>query len=165
VFQYLTEGRERPMKRWSQMLTVAGLGIAMTLTLATSPALALSLTGNYFTLSATHPDTLGGIDGSTVTGLVSPALVGGLPAYTGALPPASGAITDVGAGNAIQWWTAHGGIVTADKVQADTFTAGVLGGGAFANNFFPTARLQSRRTVPLARCPCSASRSTPDSRR
>jgi fibro-slime domain-containing protein len=122
------------------MLTVAGLGIAMTLTLATSPALALSLTGNYFTLSATHPDTLGGIDGSTVTGLVSPALVGGLPAYTGALPPASGAITDVGAGNAIQWWTAHGGIVTADKVQADTFTAGVLGGGAFANNFFPTGQ-------------------------
>lgn len=129
------------MKRWSQMLTVAGLGIAMTLTLATSPALALSLTGNYFTLSATHPDTstLGSkIDGTTVTGLVSPALVGGLPVYTGLVSP-SGPITDT-VGGAIQWWTAHAGLVTVDKVQVDSITGGTLGGGAFANNFFPTGQ-------------------------
>jgi fibro-slime domain-containing protein len=123
----------------SLMVTMVGLGMALTLTLAASPALALSLTGNYFTLSATHPDTLGGIDGATVTGLVLPALSGtGLPVYTGAVP-VSGAITDT-VGGAIQWWTAHGGIVTADKVQVDSFTGGVLGGGAFASNFYPTGQ-------------------------
>jgi fibro-slime domain-containing protein len=123
------------MRKRSLMLAV-GLGMALTLTLATSPALALSLTGNYFTLSATHPDTLGGVDGVTVTGLVAPALVGGLPVYTGVIPPASGAITDLGAGNTIQWWTAHGTTVTTDIVRVDSFN-GVLGGGAFASNFFP----------------------------
>jgi len=125
------------MKKRSLMLAV-GLGMALTLTLATSPALALSLTGNYFTLSATHPDTLGGVDGATVTGLVSPALVGGLPVYTGLVPANSGAITDLGVGNTIRWWTAHGGIVTADTVRSDAFVGGVLGGAAFASSFFPT---------------------------
>jgi len=129
------------MRKRSLMLVVAGLGMALTLSLAASPALALSLTGNYFTLSATHPDTLGGIDGATVTGLVSPALVGGLPVYTGLVPPASGAITDLGVGNTIQWWTAHGTTVTADVVRSDAFTSGgtgTLGGGTFGSNFFPT---------------------------
>jgi fibro-slime domain-containing protein len=129
------------MRKQSLMLTVVGLGMALTLTLATSPALALSLTGNYFTLSATHPDTLGGIDGTTVTGLVAPALVGGLPVYTGVLPPSSGAITDLGAGNTIQWWTAHTTVVTTDIVRSDAFTGGVLGGGAFASSFFPNGHV------------------------
>lgn len=124
------------------MLTAVGLGMA--LSLIASPALALSLTGNYFTLSPTHPDTLGGIDGATVAGLVNPALLGGLPVYSGLVPPASGAITDLGAGNTIQWWTAHGGIVSVDTsvgggtgVQQDNFVGNVLGGPAFASNFFP----------------------------
>lgn len=125
------------MKRRSLMLIAVGLGMALGLGLTASPALALSLTGDYFTLSATHPDTLGGIDGTTVTGLVSPALLGGLPVYTGLLPPASGAITDLGGGNTIQWWTAHGTTVTADITRSDAFTGGVLGGGAFASGFFP----------------------------
>lgn len=128
--------------RRSLMLTAVGLG--MVLSLIASPALALSLTGNYFTLSPTHPDTLGGIDGATVAGLVNPALLGGLPVYSGLVPPASGAISDLGAGNTIQWWTAHGGIVSVDTsvgggtgVQQDAFVGNVLGGPAFANNFFP----------------------------
>ena len=129
------------MRKRSLMLTVVGLGMALTLTLATSPALALSLTGDYFTLSATHPDTLGGIDGATVTGLVSPALLGGLPVYTGLLPPASGAITDLGGGSTIQWWTNHGTTVTTDIVRSDAITGGVLGGGAFASSFFPNGHV------------------------
>jgi len=125
--------------RRSLMLTAVGLG--MVLSLIASPALALSLTGNYFVLAPDHPDTLGGIDGSTISGLVAPALVGGLPVYTGLIPPASGAITDLGAGNTIQWWTAHTGVtpdtsVGAGGVRADSFVGNVLGGAAFGNNFF-----------------------------
>lgn len=131
------------MTRRSLMLTTVGLGMALTLTLATSPALALSLTGNYFVLSPTNPDTSTNpakIDGTTVTGLVSPALNAGLPVYSGTPAPNSGAITDVDGSNRIQWWTAHGGIVTADSVpvRVDSFTGGVLGGGSFASGFYPT---------------------------
>jgi len=134
------------MMRRSLMVTAVGLGIMAVLSLGASPALALSFTGNYFVLAPDHPDTLGAIDFATVPGLVGPALdVGtGLPVYTG-LVPASGAITDLGVGNTIQWWTAHAGFVSADlsvgggvtNTRSDAFVGNVLGGvGTFETNFF-----------------------------
>lgn len=133
------------MMRRSLMVTAVGLGIMAVLSLGASPALALSFTGNYFVLAPDHPDTLGAIDFATVPGLVAPALdLGtGLPVYTG-LVPASGAITDLGVGSTIQWWTAHAGLVSVDTsvgggtgVRADNFVGGVLGGvGTFETNFF-----------------------------
>src|SRR5690349_16869873 len=139
------------MKRWSQMLAVVGLGMALTLGLAVSPALALSLQGNYYTLSTLHPDTLGGIDGATVTGLVLPALsgtpgtVGAAPVASGTSGPNSGPITDKNGANVIQWWTAHAPLVAVDNsvnggvsnVRSDNFVGGVLGGPGFASGFFP----------------------------
>lgn len=139
------------MTRRRFTLTAVGGGLlALALSMPASPALALSLTGNYFTLSSTHPDTLGGIDAATVSGLVLPALAG-VAGTAGSAPlvnplapvPASGAITDTVAGQ-IQWWTAHGGIVSVDTtvgggtgVRSDAFVGNVLGGAAFANNFYP----------------------------
>ncbi len=134
-------------------LVMAGLA---TMALTASPALALSFTGNYYTLSSTHPDTLGGIDGSTVAGLVNAALsgtpgtVGAAPVYSGLVPPASGVITDTApAGGSsmnepIQWWTVHANVATdptvgAGGVRSDAVTGGVLGGGAFASNFYSGA--------------------------
>jgi fibro-slime domain-containing protein len=131
------------MEKRSLMLTMMGLGVALTLTFYTSPAFALSLTGNYFTLSADHPDTSTNpseIDNGTVTGLVNATLNAGLPVYSGNPAPNSGAITNVAGAGRIQWWTAQAGVVTVDKVQSDAFTGGVLGGGAFAIGFYPTGK-------------------------
>jgi len=133
---------------------VVGLGLLLAVALAASPALAFSLTGNYFTLSASHPDVEHGIDGATVTGLVLPAISGvagtaaAAPLVNGLAPvPASGAITNTVAG-AIQWWTAQPitGIVSADAsvgaggVRLDSSVlvgnANVLGGPAFGSSFF-----------------------------
>jgi len=138
------------MKRWSQMLAVVGLGMALTLGLAVSPALALSLQGNYYTLSPTHPDTLGGIDGATITGLVLPALsgtpgtVGAAPVASGTSAPNSGGISDKNGANVIQWWTAHTTLVAADNsvnggvnnIRTDNFVGGVLGGPGFSTGFY-----------------------------
>jgi fibro-slime domain-containing protein len=138
------------MKRWSLMLAMVGLGMVVTLSLASSPALALSLQGNYYTLSSTHIDTLGGVDGTTITGLVLPALsgtpgtVGAAPVASGTSGPASGPISDKNGVNAIQWWTAHTNVTADNSVnggvsnqRTDAFVGGVLGGPGFANGFFP----------------------------
>ena len=139
------------MKRWNLMLAALGLGMALTLGLAASPALALSLQGNYYTLSSTHPDTTGDIDGHTVTGLVLPALsgtagtVGAAPVASGTSGPSSGPITDKNGANVILWWTAHTTLVAADNsvnggvnnVRTDNFVGGVLGGPGFASGFYP----------------------------
>jgi len=138
------------MKRRSLMLAVVGLGMVLTLGLA-APALALSLQGNYYTLSPTHPDTGKGIDGATFAGLVgplgsplsgTPGTVVAAPIASGVSSPASGGISDT-SGGAVQWWTVHSG-VTADtsvgggsNVRTDSFSSGVLGGGAFHDGFFP----------------------------
>lgn len=136
------------MMRSSLKTTVIGVGAgALALTLVASPALALSLTGNYFTLSSTNVDVQGGIDNVTVPNLVLPALLG-TPGTAAAAPlvnagaPAhpSGAITDV-VGGAIQWWTAHA-TVTADTsvgaggVRVDNFVGNTLGGASFTGNAF-----------------------------
>ena len=128
---------------------VVGLGVLFAVALAASPALAFSLTGNYFTLSSGHPDVQSGVDGATITGLVLPA-ISGVPGTVAAAPlvnagaPAhpSGAITDT-SGGAIQWWTAHGGIVSVDTsigagtgIRVDSSIGNTLGGAAFASNFF-----------------------------
>jgi fibro-slime domain-containing protein len=133
------------MMRRSLMLTVLGLGMVGMLSLGASPALALSFTGNYFVLAPNHPDTLGNIDGSTVSGLVGPALLGGLPVYTGVVPPASGPITNVDGANRIQWWTAQAGVVSVDAsvgggtgIRSDAFVGNVLGGPAFGSSFYPS---------------------------
>ena len=140
------------MMRRSPKLMVVGLGVLFAVALAASPALAFSLTGNYFTLSASHPDVEHGIDNATVTGLVLPAISGvagtaaAAPLVSGVPAPVSGAITDT-SGGAIQWWTAHGGIVSVDTsigagtgIRVDSSVlvgnANVLGGTAFASNFF-----------------------------
>ncbi len=135
--------------RRSLMLTAVGLG--MVLSLIASPALALSLTGNYYILSSTHPDTSTNpaqIDGSTVSNLVLGALNGpagvvtSAPDYNvGVVGPNSGAIGDT-VGTKIQWWTVHStglNVVTADSVpvRVDAFVGNVLGGPGFATNFFP----------------------------
>jgi len=83
--------------------------------LAVSGAAQAQLIGNYYILpnqmagQSRHIDTLGGIDGSVVTGLVHTALgPNGLPVATAvALTRAggSGPIRDVNAGNEILWWT------------------------------------------------------------
>jgi fibro-slime domain-containing protein len=139
------------MKRWSLMLAVVGLGMALTLSLAVSPALALSLQGNYYTLAPGHPDTLGSIDGATITGLVLPALngpagtVGAAPVASGTSAPNSGGITDKNGANVIQWWTAHTTLVAVDNtvnggvsnVRTDNFVGNVLGGPGFASGFYP----------------------------
>ena len=148
------------MKRWSLMLAVMGLGMALTLGLAASPALALSLTGNYFVLGNANVDTLGGIDGQTLNAttvgnsLVKSALLGGLPVYSGFIPPSgppatgggSGKINDVSGTSQIQWWTVHGSgntgvsvdtsIGGGSGVRVDSFVGNVLGGGAFNSAFF-----------------------------
>ena len=140
------------MMRRSPKLMVVGLGVLFAVALAASPALAFSLTGNYFTLSSGHPDVQSGIDNATVTGLVLPAISGvpgtaaAAPLVSGVPAPVSGAITDT-SGGAIQWWTAHGGIVSVDTsigagtgIRVDSSVlvgnANVLGGTAFASNFF-----------------------------
>jgi len=127
---------------------VVGLGVLFAVALAASPALAFSLTGNYFTLSSGHPDVEHGIDNATVTGLVLPAISGvpgtaaAAPLVTGVPAPSSGAITDT-SGGAIQWWTAHGGIVSVDTsigagtgIRVDSSIGNTLGGAAFGSNFF-----------------------------
>ena len=152
------------MKRWNLLLAVVGLGMALTLGLAASPALALSLQGNYYTLSSTHPDTLGGIDGATITGLVLPALsgpagtVGAAPIASGASGPNSGAITDKNGANVIQWWTAHTTLVAADNsvnggvnnVRTDNFVGGVLGGPGFASGFYPNGNPNDAKNISVA---------------
>lgn len=126
------------------MLAAVGLGvIAVMLSLTAAPVLALSFTGNYFILAPTHPDVEAGPIDGLVTGLVGPLgtpLLGGLPVYSGVVPP-SGAFTDLGGGNTIQWWTVHAGVtvdasVGAGGVRVDPFVASTLGGAAFASNFF-----------------------------
>ena len=75
-----------------------------------------SLTASFYTLAPNHPDVEHGIDGGAVTGLVNATLSsGGLPTvsvfgadYSGP----SGPITDVNGAGELQWWTAHGGIVS-----------------------------------------------------
>ena len=137
------------MMRRSPKLMVVGLGVLFAVALAASPALAFSLTGNYFTLSSGHPDVQSGIDNATVTGLVLPAISGvaGTAAaapFVNAGAPAhpSGAITDVSGTGAIQWWTAHGGIVSVDAsvgaggIRVDSSIGNTLGGAAFGSNFF-----------------------------
>lgn len=135
---------------------VAGLGAAALVTALAAPAAALSLSGSYYTLSSSHIDAQGGIDGATVFGLVNAALsgtpgtAGAAPVYSGVVPPASGVINDTApAGGSstnepIQWWTAHTNVavdptVGAGGVRSDAITGGVLGGGAFASNFFSGA--------------------------
>jgi fibro-slime domain-containing protein len=146
------------MTRRSLKLMVVGVGmVALTLSLAASPALALSLEGNYFILGSAHQDTLGNIDNATVTGLVLPALSGtpgtatsGPLVNPGAPVPASGAITDTVAGK-IQWWTAHGTGNTGVSVdpsipggvRTDNFVGPVLGGPGFAVNFFANGALNN----------------------
>jgi len=138
------------MMRRSLILMVAGLGMAALATALAAPAFALSLSGNYYTLSSTHIDTLGGIDGGTVFNLVNvplsgtPGTVGAAPVYSGVAPPASGVINDTtpsggpSLNEPIQWWTVHTNValdttVGAGGVRADAITGGVLGGGTFAS--------------------------------
>jgi len=139
------------MKRWTLMLVVMGLGTALTLGLGASSALALSLQGNYYTLASTHPDTLGGVDGTTITGLVltalsgTPGTVGAAPVASGTSAPNSGGISDKNGANVIQWWTAHSPLVAVDNtvnggvsnVRTDNFVGGTLGGPGFAAGFYP----------------------------
>lgn len=106
------------MKGRAALLAVM-LGVTAWLVVSATPAMALSLLGDYYILGGTHPDTGGnghGIDGAVVAGLVSGTLSpGASPTYTGlvpsSLPPAtgggSGTITDLSSGQ-IQWWTDHG---------------------------------------------------------
>jgi len=137
------------MKRWSLMLAMVGLGTVLTLSLASSPALALSLQGNYYTLSSNHIDTLGGVDGATIPNLVMPTLsgtpgtVGAAPVATGVAAPNSGAISDKNGSNAIQWWTAHTNVTVdntvnggVNNIRTDNFVGGVLGGPGFGAGFF-----------------------------
>jgi len=133
---------------------VAGLAMTALMALGASPALALSFEGHYYTLSSTHVDTslsAAAIDGVTVSGLVNAALSGTAGTSTSApvfsapvVPPLSGLITDTVAG-AIQWWTVHTNVAldttvgAGTGVRSDAVTGGVLGGGAFASNFFSGA--------------------------
>jgi fibro-slime domain-containing protein len=134
--------------RPSLKTTVIGVGAGvLALTLVASPALALSLTGNYFTLSSDNLDVQHGIDNVTVSNLVLPAL-SGTPGTAGAAPlvntlaPAhpSGPINEV-IGGAIQWWTAgtHVSVDTsvgAGGVRGDNFVGNTLGGASFTGNAF-----------------------------
>lgn len=113
------------MKRFAlSMLSVLGIGVlAMT---AATPAHALSgLTGFYYTISHSNPDVQGGIDGGTVTGLVTDTLgPNGQPvvsAFGATYGGGSGPITDFNAGTGeIQWWTPTGSNgVTLEKTQTD----------------------------------------------
>ena len=144
------------MMRRSPKLMVVGLGVLFAVALAASPALAFSLTGNYFTLSSGHPDVQSGIDNATVTGLVLPAISGvpgtaaAAPLVSGVPAPVSGAITDT-SGGAIQWWTAHGGIVSVDTsigagtgIRVDNSVGNLLVGGVatpIGSGFFPNNAL------------------------
>ena len=141
------------MMRQSLKLMGVGLGVAgLTLSLAASPALALSLQGNYFTLLPGHIDTGANvaIDGATVPNLTL-APLSGVPGTVGAAPfvnpaaPAhpSGSIENVNGAGAIQWWTAQAGVVAIDASvgvggqRSDAFVGNTLGGVGFASNFFP----------------------------
>jgi fibro-slime domain-containing protein len=132
----------------SLMLTMVGLGMVLTLTLAASPALALSLQGNYYTLAPGHVDAQGGIDGGTITGLVlaplsgTPGTVGAAPVASGTSGPNSGPISDL-SGGAIQWWTAHTNVAVDNSVNGgvsnqrqDFFVGNQLGGVGFTDGFF-----------------------------
>ena len=137
-----------------QSLKVVGMGLTvagLTLSLATSPALALSLQGNYFTLAPNHIDTGANvaIDGVTVPNLTLPALSGtpgtaGSAPFVNPAPPAhpSGSIENVSGTGQILWWTAQAGIVSVDTsvgaggVRQDAFVGNILGGAAFGSNFF-----------------------------
>ena len=122
------------MIRKSGAVLAVLLGLTAWLIASATPASALSLTGDYFILGGSHPDTLGGVDGGVVPGLVNGTLApGASPTYTGLIPPASGAITDLSAGQ-IQWWTAHGSGATGVTAQ----TAGQVNTGT-ATSFLPTS--------------------------
>lgn len=136
------------LKLMGMGLTVAGL----TLSLASPPASALSLQGNYFTLAPNHIDTGANvaIDGATVPNLTLPALSGvpgtaGSAPFVNPAPPAhpSGSIENVSGTGQILWWTAQAGIVSVDTSvgaggqRSDAFVGNTLGGAGFASNFFP----------------------------
>jgi fibro-slime domain-containing protein len=104
-------------------LSHAALSIALGLicTIAPSAARADALTGIYTVLAPSNPDVEHGIDGGVVTGLVQSTLgPDGLPvvsAFGASYAGPSGPITDVNAQGEILWWTAHGGVVTADTTK------------------------------------------------
>src|SRR5512143_2275360 len=127
------KGRQVMIRKSAAVLAVL-VGLTAWGVVSATPASALSLTGDYFILGGSHPDTLGGIDGGVVAGLVNGNLApGASPTYTGLIPPASGAITDLSAGQ-IQWWTAHGAGATGVSAQA----AGQVNTGT-ATSFLPTS--------------------------
>lgn len=128
------------MTRKSGAILAIALGLTAWVVASATPASALSLTGDYFILGGSHPDTLGGIDGAVVPGLVNGTLApGASPTYTGLVPAGSGAITDLSAGQ-IQWWTAHGvgatgvSLQTAGKLDTGVGTSFLPAG--YATNFF-----------------------------
>lgn len=109
--------------------------------IATQSASAVSLTGEYFTLPASHPDVergdefLDGIDFEIVTGLVEPTLgPNDLPivsdfgqTYSGP----SGPISDTSTEGEVLWWSTtslYG--VTSEKIQIDSLPF-------VFNNFYP----------------------------
>lgn len=134
-------------KNTSYMLDrVSTIGLLLTtfstlLAIAVPPASAVSLTGEYFTLPASHPDVergdefLDGIDFEIVTGLVKPTLsANDLPivsdfgrTYSGP----SGPISDINADGEVLWWSSTSPYqVAAEKIQTDSLPF------AFSN-FYP----------------------------
>jgi len=108
------------MSAWSKTLTLAvaaaSIGaLALTITPAEAGPVS-SLTASFYTLAPNHPDVEHGIDGGAVTGLVNSTLsAGGLPTvslFGAGYSGPSGPITDVNGAGELQWWTAHGGIVS-----------------------------------------------------
>lgn len=135
------------MMRKSGAVLAVLVGMTAWLAASATPVSALSLTGDYFVLGGSHPDTLGGVDGAVVAGLVNGNLSpGAAPTYTGVVPAGSGAIHDLSAPcvpgpcGQIQWWTAHGAGATGVSLQTagqhDVGTGTSFLPTSFATNFF-----------------------------
>lgn len=98
-----------------------------------------SMQGTYYVLSTSNPDVNHGIDGGTVTGLVTNQLgPDGLPvasAFGLSYAGPSGPITDVNATtHEILWWQAGVDGTTLQDVQTDTMPLN------FPDNFFPNGQ-------------------------
>lgn len=117
--------------------TFAAASFCLVLIGGAGSASASALTVSYFTLSSSHPDVDLDING-VVTGLVNPTLgPDGLPvvsAFSQSLT-GSGHLNDTNGLGELQWWTPHGGIVTAGTTFAypGTLTVPIN----ISSNFFP----------------------------
>lgn len=122
-------------RRFTQLMALA----AMTLSPAIAHAQLSSMAYQYFKVqnSSANHDFRGGIDGSTVTGLVQSSLgPDGLPVVSSiAHSGGSGPITQVNGSNELLWWTPNGISIKTDGTGTIAVPFAGISSGFFPNGY------------------------------